>query len=554
MPINYQQKKNTNTVFGGSDGIIVPVGSTSGADGRPGSPGVGELRYNTTLGLAEFYTSNGWTAVAAPPSITTITGIINADQSTTITVNGTNFVNGAVVSIKGAATSNVSRLLTTTFVNSGQLTAVTNSNNVNFVGNAAFDVIVTNPSGLSATLASAGVIDRSPLWSTSAGTLATINDALGSYSPIATLSASDPDASAIVYALSSGTLPAGTSLNTTNGQISGTPSLVGSSTTSTFTITATSNTVSIPRTFSIVVNPTADGSTSARAATSATNLYNLGIRGKGAYYINTPNGGVVQTWCDMDTTAEDGTSGWMLVASFIVDWQWTFQRTSTRSYLNGTSAADNWSANFGDFSTKYFRITANPNVNSTLGSSAVGDWYFYYGSSNPSGVAWKTLWAAGSGTNNHWTTENQGVSPINSAGNDHPRVSMRLMDWSYHLQARYRASQRYNSLSDAGSATGQVWPDYYSGLTTPSVTLGVYNYANAGTGNGLDGTLAMAPSDGNRANASQNTYAHDCDGNNSKVGKDDDNTIAVYRNNSSINIGQSPDTTNTTSLWFWVKN
>jgi hypothetical protein len=169
MPINYQQKKNTNTTFGGTDAITVPVGSQAQRSGTE----IGQLRYNTDVGLPEFYTASGWSAVAPPPTITTISGVINENTNSTITINGTNFVSGSVVSIEGAAVGGTPRTLTTTFVNSAQLTAATNAGSVNFVGGASFDLKVTNPSGLTASLLTAGNIDRDPAWATSVGNLGT---------------------------------------------------------------------------------------------------------------------------------------------------------------------------------------------------------------------------------------------------------------------------------------------------------------------------------------------------------------------------------------------
>jgi hypothetical protein len=306
---NINDFKNLNTTFGGVEGITVPngTGNSSYSAGtsnnqRPVSPNLGELRYNTTLGLAEFYTVNGWTAVAAPPSISGIVGFINQNNDTTITVNGSNFINGVTVNINGAATSNVIRALTTTFVNTTQLTANTNASVVNYVGAAGFDVTVINPSGLSSTLSSAGVVDRTVAWSTGAGTIATINDAYGSYSPIATVSASDADGNAVTYSLTSGAIPTGSSFNTSNGQITGQPNQVASQTTYTFTITATSNGIGVPRTFNIVVNPALDGTASSRANTSAAAIksVNSGVA-SGVYWIkstginsNTP----FQVYCD----------------------------------------------------------------------------------------------------------------------------------------------------------------------------------------------------------------------------------------------------------------
>jgi len=285
MPINYEQTKNTNTKFGGDDGIVVPVGNTAA---RPGAPELGTLRYNNQLNLPEFYTSSGWSAVAPPPTITTVSGTINENTSSTLTVNGTNFVSGTTVTIEGSGVGGVARTLTTTFVNSGQLTADTNATSVNYTGGASYDVKVTNPSGLTATLTSAGTIDRDPIWSTSSGTVATINDEGGSYSPIATLSASDPDGSAIAYSVVSGSLPGNVSLNSSNGQLTGNPDNISSSTTYTFTVRATSNSQTADRSFNIIVNPLADGSTSARAATSPAALRSLGITSNGGYWIRPP--------------------------------------------------------------------------------------------------------------------------------------------------------------------------------------------------------------------------------------------------------------------------
>jgi len=162
--------KATDPIFVGSEGIVVPSG-TSGQ--RAGSPTVGTLRYNTELGFLEQYNATGWAGIDAPPTVSNLTGTINADTDSTITISGSNFKSGSSVSITGAGVNNVDRVLSTTFVNSTTLTAATNSSSVNYVGGASFNVKVTNPSGLSAVLEPAGTIDRSPTWNTGAGSLGT---------------------------------------------------------------------------------------------------------------------------------------------------------------------------------------------------------------------------------------------------------------------------------------------------------------------------------------------------------------------------------------------
>jgi len=99
--------------------------------------------------------------------------------------------------------------------------------------NASFTLRVTDVTGAYAdrsfTLATT---NNAPIWSTSAGSL---SDCTGAYS--VTLSTSDPEGGAITYSLQSGSLPAGLSLNTSSGLISGTGTSLDGSTVS-FTIRA----------------------------------------------------------------------------------------------------------------------------------------------------------------------------------------------------------------------------------------------------------------------------------------------------------------------------
>lgn len=295
---------NDNIEFPG-DYIVIPSGTTAQ---RPVTPTPGMIRYNTSLGLTEQYTTLGWQSIDAPPVVTSISGVINADTNSVITITGSNFRVGAVIYVEGSAVSNISRALTTSYVSSTELTANTNSASVNFTGGESFDIKVINPSGLSSKLSTAGTIDRDPVWSTSAGNIATINDAYGSYSPITTLSASDPDGTSITYSLTSGSLPGNATLNSSTGAISGDPDNVVNPTTYTFEITASSNLQSVPRTFNIIVNPMADGTSSTRAATSALSLYDLGFRENNIYWINV-NGTPTQLHCLLSSTFVGGFYG-----------------------------------------------------------------------------------------------------------------------------------------------------------------------------------------------------------------------------------------------------
>jgi hypothetical protein len=293
-----------NTTVNDTGHITVASGTTLQ---RPASPVVGMIRYNTSLGFLEQYGANGWEGIEAPPTITGISGVINADTNSTLTVNGTGFKSGSIVYIEGSGVGGSSRSLTTTFVNSTQVTAATNAASVNYTGAASFDVKVLNPSGLSSVLQAAGTIDRDPLWTTGIGSVATVFDNLTNGTTVATLVASDPDGTSIAYSVVSGSLPTGMSLNSSTGVISVTSSIaVASATTSNFTVRATSNSQTVDRAFSITVNLALDGSSSARASASALSLYNdYSLRTDGNYWINV-SGTAAEVHCLLSSTFAAG--------------------------------------------------------------------------------------------------------------------------------------------------------------------------------------------------------------------------------------------------------
>jgi hypothetical protein len=208
----------------------------------------------------------GQTAVVASV-VTTISGFINQEISTTLTVNGRNFIPGSTVVISGAGVSNVARNLATTFISSTQITANTNAASVSYVGGATFNAFVTTPGiGTSNILLNAGTIDRTPAWSTASGSLGTIVE--GNNINV-TLNASDPDGTAIAYSLVSGAFTGTVALNPSTGNISGNVGTVASDTTVNFTIRATGgNSFSVDRAFSYVIQ---DAMTIASSSTSGQN-------------------------------------------------------------------------------------------------------------------------------------------------------------------------------------------------------------------------------------------------------------------------------------------
>lgn len=169
----------------------------------------------------------------APPTITDITpsGLPNINDTTTIT--GTNFATNVEVKFRK---SDDSTLVTPKSTVRGSATSIIAGRPDSFaVGDAPYDVIVTNPTtNLSASSLNAITAGAVPVWVTSTTlNAATLNQAFSQ-----TIQATDADGgSSITYAIVSGALQTGLSLNSSTGAITGTPT--GSTGTTTVTISAT---------------------------------------------------------------------------------------------------------------------------------------------------------------------------------------------------------------------------------------------------------------------------------------------------------------------------
>ena len=217
----------------------------------------GKMRFNTTTSLLEYYDGNNWKSIDSPPTVSSVSpsNLISGDGSGnhTIVVTGSLFSTTVTAELitDGGTTITPD---TTTRDSSSQVTLVVAKNKANLTNdNEPFDVKITNASGLAATLSDAINIDAQPVFVTAAGSLGTVSDSTRGSASF-TIEATDPESGAVTFALVTGALPAGASLNTSTGVISGFDA-VGSNTTSNFTIEArdaASN--ATERAFSITVN------------------------------------------------------------------------------------------------------------------------------------------------------------------------------------------------------------------------------------------------------------------------------------------------------------
>jgi hypothetical protein len=212
--------------FTGTKGIVVAKGTTGQ---RVGSES-GELRFNTTTELMEYYDGNQWKPIDAPPTITSIStsdsvgtnNILNADGSTlhTITINGSNFGIGLSVKFVGnTGTEYVAGNITR--VSNSQITCKTTS----LMGTTddPYDVIVINTSGLQAESADAFSFNEPPVFTNASGQLGTVYNGQVISGITLNAGATDAEGNTITFTIVSGSLPgSGLSFSSSTGAITGT--------------------------------------------------------------------------------------------------------------------------------------------------------------------------------------------------------------------------------------------------------------------------------------------------------------------------------------------
>ena len=190
----------------GTEGTKVASGTTA----QRGST-AGQLRFNTTTGLAEYYTGSAFKSIDAPPTVSSI-DVTEVDSQAggnqTIVITGSGFNSGATVIFIGASGTDLTPS-TVTINSTTQITTITSK--ASFLNaQEPYGVKVTNVSGLSATLASQINVDTAPSWTTASGSLGTVeSNAVFS----ATVVATDTDSDTISYSIPTGSLPTGLSLN-----------------------------------------------------------------------------------------------------------------------------------------------------------------------------------------------------------------------------------------------------------------------------------------------------------------------------------------------------
>jgi len=313
-----------NRRFTGTTGITVSDTSGTGSGDRVNE--AGRLRFNADIALMEYYDGTNWKAIDAPPTITnfsfngrtasTSQFVVDTDTgSQNVVITGSQYASGATVTFIGTGGGNISAD-SVTVDSASQITATFNAVE-NF--NNSFEpwsLKVQNPSGLFAQLDDCLVSDAAPVFTNAADTIYSVYDSQRTSGTIAAADlcgATDSDGDTITYSVSSGSLPTGFTLDTADGSIDwASVSAVGTDTTTTFSITASTTGISVTRQFKITVKaPVVESFTSTGAGTFTA------VPGTTVEYIVVAGGGSGGAGPgDQDTGKGGGGAGGMCVGTF----------------------------------------------------------------------------------------------------------------------------------------------------------------------------------------------------------------------------------------------
>jgi len=187
------------------------------------------------------------------PTFTSISPTTIDNQSTNITITGTGFV--SIPLVEAVNTTSGARI-TASAVAFTSATTLVATFTISIDG--TYFIHIQNPDGEAVNSGSALTVSDGPVWTTAAGTLGSF---AGGSSISSTVVATE-GGQTITYALQSGSLPGGLSLNTSTGVISGTESGASATTLFSFSIRASDpQSQTADRSFTMTISIGANGAT-----------------------------------------------------------------------------------------------------------------------------------------------------------------------------------------------------------------------------------------------------------------------------------------------------
>ena len=245
-------------------------------------------------------TKSGLTA--SEPTFSSLTPTLaDPNSNTTITITGTNFVAVPQVWWLNTGTGARTRSGVVSFTSSTEITAQFQSG----LAAGTYQAIIENATGLGVKGSTNITYSIAPNWITATGTLGTIQE--GESVSTSVLAVDDDSTAVSSYAVTSGALPSGVSLNASTGAITGTMPLVNADTTYNFTITATDDeSQQTARAFSLTAQDF--------AITHSAQFYsNTVLKRTNVSTSTNQKTGAFSTWikkCNIDGTGGGIISGW----------------------------------------------------------------------------------------------------------------------------------------------------------------------------------------------------------------------------------------------------
>ena len=152
----------------GTEATRMPIGTTA----ERANATSGDIRFNSTLSLMEYYDGTIWKSIDSPPVVSSISPTTETDANANITITGSNFQSGATVKFVGNDGTEYNSPSVT--VNSTTEIVATTPASALTVANEPYDIIVTNASGLAGTGTDLLDAGSAPSWTTAAGNIGTI--------------------------------------------------------------------------------------------------------------------------------------------------------------------------------------------------------------------------------------------------------------------------------------------------------------------------------------------------------------------------------------------
>ena len=309
----------------------------------------------------------GYTSLDYPGTTTAL----NAAGGQTLIINGSGYDGNTTVTFGTTSVSAISVLSAT------QLSVTTPA-----LANGTYDLVLGNAAGGTTTESNVIIYNATPSWTTAAGSLGSVEKNTAANFTVA---ATEPDGGAITYAVTSGALPTGLSLNTSSGAITGTatPS-ISSDTTYNFTITATDNeNQTNARAFSIEVTvplPSERFEVITYTGNGGTQKIEGGKILRGAEFNGSNS--ILTAPRMFSTNSSYSISFWAKIASGSTNQAcliWQISGTSQRSFglsYSGSGAAYNFGFNH--------KFATNTGQNNLASFTPDGNWHHFAGSFNSS--------------------------------------------------------------------------------------------------------------------------------------------------------------------------